>query len=300
MNVKFAASLIGLALCLAAFLDGTNPTYSCGPEPDYEKYRISYVDPDLLSDSIYQSFYQTILQDHQANGVYGGWEAPHREFHGDGWMKIRSRENVNDWRRYFGETVSERAIHDLIYSSDAELVATLLTTFDKGQPRTMRDSIVEAAAHNSLDNDPSDTLFLAEAIKAIEKQHDVPFLRYLHYAHRCGPYVGSFPTWYYWSGSDTEEDTAATKAAMQQLIEEGLALHQNCRSDFLRLRYAYQIVRMARYAGQPKRAISLYDSLVGPNPTQSPIRFWALGHKAGAARMMGDTALSPSMLRKFD
>ena len=56
----FIASVVVMIACIEIW-----QAYSCGGIPDYEAYRISWVDPDLLDDSLYQSFYRTLLRPHQ-------------------------------------------------------------------------------------------------------------------------------------------------------------------------------------------------------------------------------------------
>ena len=278
MKTSFPVLLIAVSISLAAFFDGTDASYSCGGgfyNPEF--HRISYVDPDLLSDSMYQSLYRSVLQQHQAKDGY--FEVPHKEFRGTGWTRIRQRENMEEWRQYFEEPISDRSLRDFLYMSDGHLIDSLLTTLEQGAALTATDEIIPA---NSRWDKP-DTLKFTEAIRLISKRKDIPFLRYYSYALECGPYAGSVNLW-------GNEKGKTDKESMMRLIEKGTQLHNNCNSNFLKLRYAYQIVRLARYANQFQRAMELYDLLVEPNPVRGPLRYRALGHKAGAARLAGETA----------
>lgn len=280
MNARLSFLCTLLALSLAALFSGTDPSYSCGPGLDYEKYRISYVDPDLLSDSIYQSFYRTLLQEHQAGNEYY-FDMPAEEFRGAGWTAIRERENIRDWRNYFGGAVSERSLQDLLNYSNAAMIEGIIADLAAGRPLRTGDSIIPAQS----EWDTPDTLFFADALQRVEERKDVPFLRYLLYANRCSPYAADPDPW-------DEKERKTDTAEMERLIDEGMRLHDECASGYLKLRYAYQLVRTARYAGRHKLAMELYDRLVATNPTRSPIRYRALGHKAGAARLAGDMPLS--------
>lgn len=278
MNAKLSFLSLLLPLFLAALFSGTDPSYSCGPGIDYEKYRISYVDPDLLSDSIYQSFYRTLLQEHQSNSY---WDVPPEEFRNSGWTVVREEENVRDWGNYFGGEVSARSLRDLLDHSSSTMIEEIITALSEGRNIPVENSITPAES----EWDKPDTLYFADALQAIISKKDIPFLRYLQYANECSGYAVSSDPW-------TEGETTVDTATMLSLIDKGLRLHKECSSEYLKLRYAYQIVRTARYAEQYQRAVALYDELVEKNPTRSSIRYRALGHKAGATRHTGDMPLS--------
>ena len=280
MKATISVLLTAACISLAVLLSGTKPSYSCGPEYDYEKYRISYVDPDLLSDSIYQSFYRTVLQEHQSGEQYG--EGPSAEFIGGKWLDIREQENLEDWKRYFGGQISDRSLHDFIYKSYGNMIDSLLLTIEQGNVPTAKD-IIDPPTHKW--NSP-DTAYFAEAIRLISKRRDIPFLQYFSYALECNGYARASDPW----KNKTEQEEV--KPSKQDLIDKGMELYHASTSNFLKLRYGYQVVRLARYAGQYEKAIQLYKTLIEPNPTQSPIRYWALGHKAGAARLAGQPALA--------
>lgn len=74
---------------------------------------------------------------------------------------------------------------------------------------------------------------------------------------------------------------------MSPLIEEGNERIKSASSTFLKLRYAYQVVRLAHYAGKYDDAIKYYDSYVAGIAGNSVIAQWALGHKAGALMETG-------------
>ena len=265
--------LIAFTFGLAVIIAESYWVYTCGPGYDYERFRISYVDPDLLSDSIYRSFYQTLLQDHQAGDNY--WDSPREEFRGAGWTQIRVEENVKDWSRYFNNEVSSNSIYDLVYRSDTSTLNDALDSLEQGVSYPATDEI---AIPEHEWQDP-DTLHLRSAFSVINSRQDVRLLQYLLYAKRCSPHATTGDEW---------NPVEADLPAMTKLIEEGLHLHNTTLSHFLKLRYGFQLVRLARYAGQYNQAESFYRQLVVPNNTQSPMRYWALGHVAGAVRLAGD------------
>ena len=118
-----------------------------------------------------------------------------------------------------------------------------------------------------------------------------PFLKYLHsnkcedtanyliFSKKCEPHATAVDPW-----SNKKRDTEA----MQDLIESGLKDFKKCKSDYIRLRYAYQIVRLAHYSNNYRQAIELFDYLLPKldvrefEGQKSTIYYWLLSLKAGA------------------
>ncbi|MGE3801966.1 MAG: hypothetical protein AB7H80_13175 [Candidatus Kapaibacterium sp.] len=265
--------LTALLLALATLIGESYWAYTCGPGYDYERYRISYVDPDLLSDSIYQSFYRTLLQEHQAGDNY--WDQPHEEFRGADWLETRDRENVADWMRYFDGKVTAESAYDIVYRVGTNLLDTMRQTIERGERITSTDIIREA----QYEWGEPDTLHLTSVVAEINNRRDADLLTYLLYANACSHHATSGDEW-----NPVEPDIPA----MKSLIEKGIQLHNTTPSNFLKLRYGFQVVRLARYAGENDRAESLYNQYIAPNRMESPIRYWGLGHVAGAVRLEGD------------
>ncbi|RMF24193.1 MAG: hypothetical protein D6765_12095, partial [Bacteroidetes bacterium] len=107
---------------------------------------------------------------------------------------------------------------------------------------------------------------------------------YLLFAKRCEPYVTLREPWL---------QTLPQREAMHALIAEGRRKFLQTRSQYLRLRYAYQLVRLAHYARDYEKALDLYDYLmpkidpVISRMEDSILPYWILGHKAGALRALG-------------
>jgi hypothetical protein len=80
---------------------------------------------------------------------------------------------------------------------------------------------------------------------------------------------------------------------MQKLISQGKKEFKKTKSHYIRLRYAYQIVRLAHYAGQYEQTLELYEELLpqidkkASHWDDSILPWWVLGHKAGALRRLG-------------
>lgn len=102
---------------------------------------------------------------------------------------------------------------------------------------------------------------------------------YLIFAKRCEPYVTRVDPW---------DEPERVVDAMQRLIDAGRKAFMKTESHYIRLRYAYQLIRLAHYAKNYEQALELYDYLM-PKTDNSPsiIEDWILGHKAGAMMALG-------------
>lgn len=108
---------------------------------------------------------------------------------------------------------------------------------------------------------------------------------YLMYAKSCEPHVIANNQW---------QSGVRDKAAMQELINEGQRQFKRAKSHYIRLRYAYQIIRLAHYSGATQLTLDLYEELI-PQVDRKLSRWgeriipwWILGHKAGALRKLGN------------
>lgn len=110
-------------------------------------------------------------------------------------------------------------------------------------------------------------------------QRDLEALGYLIYAKKIEPFVvGGWNSW-----DMPERDTVK----MVGLLKNGLQLHAAAKNDFVKLRYAYQVVRLAHYSERYKDCIKWYDELIVPNKTKSVLQDLSLSLKAGALQHTG-------------
>jgi hypothetical protein len=103
---------------------------------------------------------------------------------------------------------------------------------------------------------------------------------YLIFAKRCEPYVVSSDAW---------EPAPRDGITMQRLIDQARQLFLDVESHYLRLRYAYQMIRLAHYAKDYQQVLELYDWLM-PKTDNDPsiIEDWIEGHRAGALLKLGN------------
>ena len=100
---------------------------------------------------------------------------------------------------------------------------------------------------------------------------------YLQYAKTLEPYAQEriqFPS--------TDE--------YKRLLEEGMQLWKSCNYKELKLRYGYQLVRLAHYSGENEEALELFDKYVEPVKQKHIIYYYALEQKGGVLYNLGKKA----------
>lgn len=251
-----------LKLLLYALLLNTFTTISllaCGPMADPYENRVSFFSPDLFEDSFYRMIY---------------WDAARYQEHTawDATLAEKYRYNVEDWQRYFKNIPNVDDIAAVVYESDTLLLQRLYNQIAFGKAY----NITAAEWKNN------------ELLQYLYKTKDIDAINYLVIAKRCEPYV-TYNPW-----SDTEQNPNQT----DQLISTILIKLQNCRTQFIKLRYAYQAVRLAHYTGRYEKAIEIYTKyaagIIGRGSedkeliAQSVVRYWAMALRSGAHKRMGD------------
>ncbi|MFK7907280.1 MAG: hypothetical protein AB8B69_19235 [Chitinophagales bacterium] len=234
--------------------------FACGPMEDPYENRVSFFNSDILNDTTYRVAY---------------WDT--ERYNQDSWGQTlveRHSYNVGDWYKYFEETPNKEDIAAVIYESDTLLLQELYRQIAYGKPYKMTD---EKWKNNEL-------------LKYLYTKKDIDAINYLVIAKRCEPFV-TYDPW-----SETEQNPDET----QKLIDYILIKHQNCRTDFIKLRYAYQAVRLALYTGRYQEAIDIYTKkaarIIGLSQQgqgligESVIRYWLMALRAGAHKRLGDNA----------
>lgn len=182
--------------------------------------------------------------------------------------QVKQNANLAEWMVRFCGLVKEADMAYLIYKAPAEDLGLLLTaTKSKSLPVPVR----------LRDNDFANYLWEKKCTETIE---------YLRFAKQCEPHVVSSGTPWNPSPRDT--------TAMLRLIAEGKKEFKKTKSDYLRMRYAFQLVRLAHYAKRYQQCLDLYDELTAQidklkaHWKESIIPQWMLGHRAGSLRALGN------------
>ena len=178
-------------------------------------------------------------------------------------------DNVTEWTVKVCENALPEDAFTFIYQTPLDVFRQL---------RTAVQSKSIAMPSILQDNTFAQYLYRNKCLETIE---------YFIFAKQCEPHVVAPAN--SWEGVPKRD-----VAAMENLIETGKEALKKTESDYIKLRYAYQIVRLAHYAGKYQEALELYDwclpkiDLPEVNGGQSLIYYWLLGHKAGAHYALGD------------
>ncbi len=177
-------------------------------------------------------------------------------------------ENIAEWNERFCELAQPQEADFVVYQVGTnDLVVLRDLAFVREEP--------EKLPYPFIENRFAATLVYNGCIDAID---------YLIFARQCEPYV-VLP-------DDGWRRPQRDTAAMHALITEGIERLLRTSSHFLRMRYAYQVIRLAHYAGDWKRTIDLYNQLMPKIDRRraSIVYYWTLGHLAGALQRLGKTA----------
>ncbi|MEM9918728.1 MAG: hypothetical protein AAF990_11565 [Bacteroidota bacterium] len=185
--------------------------------------------------------------------LYDNYQSSHPE---------QVKGNLDEWQEIFCELVSLEDLGKVIYGSSVDQLSLLRTSiYGKNLPLDFFYSKNSFARH-------------------LKANRCTETIDYLIFAKRCEPFVTTSDPWY----DDSERDTIA----MQRLIDNGRKAFRKTKSNYIRLRYAYQLIRLAHYAKNYQQTLELYDWLLPKtDPIESILNYWILGHKAGALASLG-------------
>lgn len=180
---------------------------------------------------------------------------------------LNQNTNIAEWREKVCKLATEKDIAHIVYrAAKADLQLLLTNTRSKSLPVPSR------LRGNSF----AHFLWESKCDETIE---------YLIFAKSCEPHV-TLP-------ADQWQAPERDVEAMQLLISEGRKKFKRTKSHYIRLRYAYQVIRLAHYAKQYERTLELYDEMVpsvdraSSNYEDSIIPWWIEGHRAGALLRLG-------------
>ncbi len=172
--------------------------------------------------------------------------------------------NMEDWKAYLGKT-NDADLKKIIYETSADDMQKIRAYITDGK---MLD--------NKLKNN--------DVVKIWQKNKDLEAIDYLYFAKTCEVQAKKYDSW-------SEEAPKKDMEKIKWLADAGKKYYNEKASNpFLKIRFAYQAIRMAHYSNQYDKAIRFYDELVKPieDKTTSVIKYWALSHKAGALFRTGN------------
>jgi hypothetical protein len=211
----------------------------------------SFVHLDLLA---WQSDYAPYLMGYQV--IHDIYQMQKRDPQYD--------DNIMEWRDRFCDVPDSAHIDELLYYSSVDE----LTDLRDAASRRGRD--IHYRLHENT---------FAQVLK---ENGCTETIDYLIYAKECEKYCVVGESW---------DDKRPLSADMFFLINRGRTEFRRTESQFLRMRYAYQMLRLAHYAKDYEAVLRIWDDLI-PKITKvrSIINYWALAHRAGALKALGRRA----------
>ncbi|NOQ74527.1 MAG: hypothetical protein GQ574_21125 [Crocinitomix sp.] len=131
--------------------------------------------------------------------------------------------------------------------------------------------VIDELIYKSSYNKPSPKLNANQFYNFLKKEENVALKEYLLFAKKIEHLLYTD----YWD-TKTAEDIANSKIALEIAVNQS----QAAKTEWLKLRYAYQGVVLAYYLKADKRVISIYDNEIAPLKSESIIAKWSLFYKA--------------------
>jgi hypothetical protein len=174
----------------------------------------------------------------------------------------QQEDNIAEWRSRFCQYADTADVRSVLESASIEDLAEL-----------------RQAATQTLDKDPYYSLRSNTFAQVLQENQCTEVIDYLIFAKNCEPHCVRGQLW-----AETPRDAAQ----MIFLIGQGRQAFKNTQSHFIKLRYAYQLVRLAHYAKEYTQVLEIYDDVMPKiRKIQSLMNYWVLAHKAGALQALG-------------
>lgn len=171
---------------------------------------------------------------------------------------------AKEWTTYCSNTVNETDAKKFVNKFAWKDLNNLYLNIDKGQPLKIPDSVKQ--------NSMTDYFF---------KQKDLEALGYIMYARQAEPYV--------YAGESSWDIPQRDSLKMAKLIKNGQQLYSVAKKDIFKLKYAYQILRLAHYSGRYTDVIKWYDEYSPTITGNSILQPMCLALKAGALFRTGNS-----------
>ncbi len=209
-------------------------------------------DQQLISDKSLMPFFLTYDDTYFGGVSYNDNENNATE------IEKETNYNILEWRKYFENQVSESNLNYLVYtSSSSELI-----------------KIINSKSLKNINDSLKQKVYLTD--KGIEA------MKYLIFAKKCEPFAT--PTventddgWYF---GDIRKKM--TKSDFMSTAKDGNILYAETKNIDIKLRIAYQLVRLSHYGGFNDDAVRYFNTYVEPLKQKSLLYYYALEQKGGA------------------
>lgn len=204
----------------------------CAPAPSFYGYR--FLNPAMVEyDSQLSPFYESFREYYPEAGKKG--------------TNYQKQDNLAEWHERYCEQVDTVDLEKTIYGSSVNDLQELLRVLSR--PKTNVASLPDRLQRNTFTNH----LMRYKCTEVVE---------YLLFAKQAEPLVGSNR-----SGFKQNEPR---RVDMERLIDDGLEKFRRTKSHYVRLRYAYQLIRLAHYLKEYSYVLELHDYLM-PKIEADPI-----------------------------
>ena len=245
--------LLTLALLVgASFFPQPGAPTRAACDPDARPfYGYTFLLPDIVNkDAAYAPFFLR-------------WDDYYQQYYFN--RDIQWAENTDEWSARFCAHATREEVDLVVYQAGTNDLVALRDRITNGKPN---DPLPYPFEGNIF----ADLIVSSQCLEVVD---------YLLFAHSVEPYVTA--------SADPWRQPNRSRQQMEELIKQGLERFRQTHSHFIKLRYAYQIIRLAHYSKQYQRTIDLFNELMPQIDRRKPsvIFYWTLGHVAGALQALG-------------
>ena len=232
----------------------------CGPETDPYDYYSTFFHNNLPDPAGYKPFYYTGY-----NFLYDDHEP----------VSVANLLST-EWAGYCGVPVTDKDAFQFVNKYAWKDLNSVYLNLEKNQPLKIPDSV----KRNSMT-----TYFM--------QNKDFEALGYLMYAKLVEPSVKG-------GEEDYWQAPVRDSIKMAKQIKNGQQLYGVAKKDFFKLKYAYQVLRLAHYSGRYQDVIKWYDDYkIESNTSSEILSQLCLGLKAGALFHTGDNKQAAYLFSKL-
>lgn len=232
---KLYASIIILTSSIS--FASEKPNSFCGYFPEYEEVYYPIIDQKIISDS----------------SLYPFLNCPWSTFCEYPGTLTSTQENLEDWRKFFGNNLSEDVLYQLVYKETPDWYQKLADN---------NSVVVNGILANKVD-------------KKLQKS----FAKYMLLAKKCEGISSNNSGGSGWYQGEENDDYDQKP----ELLELAIKNYKSEANAFLKNRYGYQIVRLAHYLQENDAALKYFENFLKLDTEASYIYFLALEQKSGAA-----------------
>ena len=182
-------------------------------------------------------------------------------------QEIYQLDNAKEWEERYCQNAEVEDIRYIVYKASRFQLQDLLIAMDS-EPGSPSRRLGGTLASNTW-------------ARYLVKHNCRETVDYLMFAKTCEPHVVA--------PADTWKDINRDTVAMGRLIGEAHERFLRTESDYIKLRYAFQAIRLAHYSKDYAKTLELADYYL-PKIDNDPsiVEYWIWGHKAGALQALGN------------